>query len=88
MRIASIPACSSPMKVREAPVTPWTMAMLPASRLDNCAKEQRRADITHQPLVEEGALIGLVRDLRQDLAIDLVVPLATAGTDDQVSYRP
>ena len=34
--MAEIPADSSPMKVREEPVTPCTMEMLPASRLENC----------------------------------------------------
>ena len=29
---------SSPMKVREEPVTPCTIEMLPASRLDDCAR--------------------------------------------------
>src|SRR5262249_383170 len=38
MRTASTPAASSPMNVREEPVTPWTMEILPASRLESCAR--------------------------------------------------
>ena len=37
-RIASTPADSSPMKVREEPVTPCTMEMLPATRFESCAR--------------------------------------------------
>ena len=47
MRIASTPLDSSPMKVREAPVTPWTMEMLPASRFESWARKRvgRRSPI-------------------------------------------
>ena len=38
MRTASTPAASSPMKVRDEPVTPCTIEMLPASRLESCAR--------------------------------------------------
>ena len=38
MRTASAPLASSPMKVREEPMTPCTMEILPASRLDSCAR--------------------------------------------------
>ena len=38
MRTASTPAASSPMNVRDEPVTPWTIEMLPASRLESCAR--------------------------------------------------
>jgi hypothetical protein len=39
-RMASMPAASSPMKVRDEPVTPCTIEMLPASRLDSCARNK------------------------------------------------
>ena len=38
MRTASTPADSSPMNVRDEPVTPCTMEMLPASRLESWAR--------------------------------------------------
>ncbi len=38
IRTASTPADSSPMKVRDMPVTPCTIEMLPAMRFDNCAR--------------------------------------------------
>ena len=46
-RNASTPAISSPMKVREEPVTPCTIEMLPASRLDSWASDRvgRKSDI-------------------------------------------
>ena len=36
---ALTPALSSPMKVRDEPVTLWTMEMLPATRLGSCARK-------------------------------------------------
>src|SRR5215468_2416552 len=40
IRTASTPANSSPMKVREEPVTPCTIEMLPARRLESCARNR------------------------------------------------
>ncbi len=52
------------MKVREEPVTPCTIEILPASRLESCAKEQRRPQVAHQPLVEEGGRVFRLRHSR------------------------
>ncbi len=40
IRTASTPEASSPMKVRDEPATPCTIEMLPASRLDSCARNR------------------------------------------------
>ncbi len=47
-------------------------------------QEQRRPQIAHQPLVEEGAGIGGLPAIGQDRAVDRDVALAAAGGDDHV----
>ena len=84
MRRASMPAASSPMKVREAPVTPWTMAMLPASRFESWARNSVGRRSLMQVLVEVGARIGGLAQAGQDRAVDRVVALAAAGRDHEV----
>ena len=83
-RMASTPHCSSPMKVREAPVTPCTIEMLPASRFESCARKSvgRRSPIRRSLRNTPG--FAACADVREDLAVDRVVALAAAGRDDQV----
>ena len=76
------------MKVREEPVTPCTIEMLPASRFESCARNSvgRRSLISR--FVEEGARIARPRS-RPDriVGIDRLVALAAAGGDDHVHAR-
>jgi hypothetical protein len=85
-RTASAPACSSPISERDAPVTPCTMEMLPASRLESCA----RNSVGRSP----PASISFSRTCRfrgrqggqrlQHALIQRDVALPAAGGDDQV----
>ena len=86
MRTASTPAASSPMKVRDEPVTPCTMEMLPASRLESCARNRVGRRSLGSTLVEEHAAV-LRRAVMpvEHLAVDRVVALAAAGGDDHVA---
>ena len=71
------------MNVRDEPVTPCTIEMLPASRLESC-QEQGGAKVAHQPFVEE--LVGIVglRQSGEDGAVDVDVAFTAAGGDDHV----
>ena len=62
---ASTPAASSPMKVRDDPVTPCTIAMLPANRFESCARNSvgRRSFISRS-LRKPGAELPLTSALR------------------------
>src|SRR5262249_30728079 len=67
MRTASTPAASSPMNVREEPVTPWTIEILPASRLESCARNSvgRRSLISRSLRKASGlADLGFVGERR------------------------
>ena len=50
---AETPALSSPRKVRDEPVTLWTIEMLPASEIGELGEEERRAEVVGEALVEE-----------------------------------
>ena len=81
---AEMPAPSSPMKVREEPVTLWTMEMLPASKLDKLRQKQRGAQFCCQLFIEHDvAVIAGARGI-EDLRIDSHITLAAAGSDDHV----
>ena len=75
---------SSPMKVREAPVTPCTIEMLPASRFESWARKSvgRRSPIRRSFRNTPG--LSALRDAGQDLPVDGVVALAAARRDDEV----
>ena len=87
MRTASMPADSSPMKVREDPVTPCTIEILPASRLESCARNKvgRRSLISRS--LRKAAGFCALRHAAQDRAVDGKVALAAAGGDDHVHVR-
>ncbi len=50
-------------------------------------QEQRRPQVAHQPLVEEGAWVFRVLDTGEDGAVDGEIALAAAGGDDHVHAR-
>ena len=84
IRAASMPAASSPMKVRDVPHTPWTMAMLPASRLESWARNSvgRRSFISRS-LRKAGLELPLASAF-MIAEVDREVALAAAGGDDHV----
>ena len=78
---------SSPMKVREEPVTPCTIEMLPASRLESCARNSvgRRSLISRS--LRKASGFGGLAHAGEDRAVDRDVALAAAGGDDHVHAR-
>ena len=64
IRTASAPLASSPMKVRDEPITPCTMEMLPASRFDKLRQEQGRPQVAQQMLVQIGTRDRRLRQTR------------------------
>ena len=87
MRTASTPAASSPMKVRDEPVTPCTIEMLPASRLESCARNSvGRRSLISRSLRKASGFVGR-RQAGQDRGVDRDVALAAAGRDDHVRAR-
>ena len=70
------------MKVRDEPVTPWTMAILPARRLDSCARKSvgRRSFISRS-LRKPGAELPLASAFRIPESTDKVAFAATGGDD-------
>ncbi len=87
IRTASTPADSSPMKVRDEPVTPCTIEMLPASRFESCARNSvgRRSLISRSLRNASGS--AALSHAGQDRAVDRHVALAAAGGDDHVGAR-
>ena len=64
IRTASTPAASSPMKVRDEPVTPWTIEMLPASRFESWARNSvGLRSLIRRLLRNAGAALPLVRSV-------------------------
>ena len=78
---------SSPMKVRDEPTTPCTMEILPASRLESCARNRvgRRSLISRSFSSAAGSARGGQR--RQDRLVHRRISLATASGDDHVGAR-
>jgi hypothetical protein len=72
------PAPSSPMKVRDEPVTLWTMEMLPASRLESCARKSVGRRSLDEPLVEIGRRARTRCRTVQDAVVDDIA-LAAIG---------
>ena len=75
------------MKVRDEPVTPCTIEMLPAKQVRELRQEQGRAQIVHQPFVEEGLGLCGAGQAGQDRGVGRDVALAAAGRDDHVGAR-
>ena len=87
MRTASTPADSSPMKVREEPVTPCTMEMLPASRFDSCARNSvGRRSLISRSLRKASGSAPCASPVRI-VPSTAIVALAAAGGDDHVHAR-
>ena len=77
-------ALSSPMKVREAPVTPCTIEMLPASRFESWARKSvGRRSLIRRSLRNTPGSAALRMPVRI-CAVDGVVALAAARRDDEV----
>ena len=84
---AEMPAASSPMKVREEPVTLWTIEMLPASRFDSWARNSvGRSSVVSFSLSSTSGSLRLRRFL-DDHRVDGLVAFAAAGGDDHVHRR-
>src|SRR5258708_38744716 len=80
IRTASTPAASSPIKVRDDPDTPWTIDMLPASRLDSCARNR----VGRRSFISRSLPRPCVRTRGQNRGVDIEVALAAARSDDHV----
>ena len=75
------------MKVRDEPVTPCTIEILPAKQVRELRQEQRGAEIVHQPFVEEGFRRRRAGQAGQDRGVGRDIALAAAGRDDHVGAR-
>src|SRR5258708_26133416 len=80
IRTASTPAASSPIKVRDDPDTPWTIDMLPASRLDSCARNR----VGRRSFISRSLPRPSVRQRGQNRGVDIEVALPAARSDDHV----
>ena len=75
------------MKVREEPVTPCTMEILPASRLESCARNNvGRRSLISRSLRKAAGFCACAMPLK-NRAVDVEVALAAAGGDDHVHVR-
>ena len=72
------------MKVREEPVTPWTIEMLPASRLESCARNSvgRRSLISLS--LRKSSCLPALRQAAENGAVGGKIALAAAGGHDHV----
>src|SRR4029453_14045793 len=85
MRMAATPDCSSPMNVREAPVTPCTIEILPARRFESWARNSvGRRSLIRPALQKNAPGARPLPHLREDLAVGRVIALAAARGDDQM----
>ena len=72
------------MKVREEPTTPCTMRDVAGQKVRQLRQEQRRAQVPHQPFIEERGGFRNLAHAAEDRGVDGDVALAAAGVDDHV----
>src|ERR1700749_1391266 len=87
IRAASTPAPSSPMKVRDDPVTPCTIAILPASRFESWARNSvGRKSFIRRSLRKPGAEL-LFSSACMIEVVDREIAFPAPACDDHVGLR-